>query len=245
MGPANGNEGLRFKMQTRQMALAERCGDGLPVHPGSAELFKRRLRAAANGNAGSLQNFNPRIKNRTFRRAQRRRRRNPVDAGAFKKVIAVPVPHGDHVQLGADVILSVEELGQLANGQTVAHRDGKVRHEAGFVRIEHRPFHDLSAQRIGTIQNKKRNLAFGRFFHAVGHGDRVGVETHASVLNIEDQRVDALQHFIGWTARIAVQAVNRKARRGIFRGRHVFVGAAGEPVLGAEQRDELQARCPS
>src|SRR2546429_8149610 len=99
MGPANGNEGLRFKMQTRQMALAERCGDGLPVHPGSAELLKRRLRAAATGNAGSLQNVNPRIDTRTFRRAERWRRGGPVDAGAFNKVIAVLVPHGDHVEL--------------------------------------------------------------------------------------------------------------------------------------------------
>ena len=83
----------------------------------------------------------------------------------------------------------------------------------------------------------------GSFFQRIGHAGNIGVESGANILNIEDQRVDALEHFIGWTARIAVQAVNRQASRGILRGDHVFVGAAGEPVLGAEQRDELHARC--
>ncbi len=97
---------------------------------------------------------------------------------------------------------------EFADGQCIAHGNWKIGDEICFVGIEHRAFDDFSAERIGTIQNVKRNIAFGGFFHGVGHGDGVSVKADAGILNIEDQRVDSLQHFVGGPQSFAVEREN-------------------------------------
>src|SRR5882724_2606041 len=232
--PGDRDERLRGKVHSREMALVERRGDIVSVQPGRSEFFKRCFGAAANGDSGVLQNFNAGIKNGTLGRAQIRRGRNPSDASAFKEIVAMPVLHGDDVQVGADVILGVEELRELSNGEPVAHRQWKIRHEISFVGVEHRAFHNLPAERIGAVQDKKSDVAFGGFLHAIGHRRGVRVEAHARILNIEYQRVDSFQHFVRGAESFAVEAVNRQAGRGVFRRSDFFVVAAGEPVFRAE-----------
>src|SRR5712664_34661 len=237
----DGDEGLCGEMQAGKMALVQCRGDIFAVEPGSAKLFKRSLGAAADGDAGILQNFYAGIEDGSLDRPEIRRGRNPLHAGALKKIVAMPIPHGNDVKVGADVILGVEELGELANREAVAHRQWKIPDEICFVGVEHRSFHDFTAERIGPIEHEKSDVAFRGFLHAVSHRCRVRVESDAGVLNIEDERVDALEHFIRGTERFAIKTMNGKAGGGIFGGRYLFIVAAGEAVLRTEESDEFKA----
>ncbi len=130
----------------------------------------------------------------------------------------MPVPHSDHVQIGADVIFCVEKLCEFPDGQRVTHRQRKVRDQIRLVRIEHRPFDNLSSQEVRSVQYEKGDFPFRGFLHAIRHAHRVGVKPHTRVLNIENQRVDALEHFVGGTSRVPIKAVDGKASRRIFGG---------------------------
>src|SRR6267143_6310799 len=135
---ADGNEGLRYETNSRKMALIKSRGNFFTINPRRAKLFERCLRTSANGDARVLQDFNARVEDGTLGGAQIRRWWNPLDTRAFKKVVAMPVLHGDHVQVRADVIFDVEELRELADGQSVPHGQGKISHEIRFVRVQHR-----------------------------------------------------------------------------------------------------------
>src|SRR3954468_371237 len=106
----------------------------------------------------------------------------------------MPIFHGNDVEVGADVIFGIEELRQLADGEAITHGQRKVSDEAGLVAIEHGSFNNGAAERVGAVENVKSDFALGGFFHAVSHGGGVSVEAHAGVLNIENERVDALKH---------------------------------------------------
>ena len=122
------------------------------------------------------------------------------------------------MQLGADVILGVEKLREFPDRQPVAHRQRKVRHEIGFVRIEHRSFDNFSAKKVRPVEDKEGDFAFRGFLHAITHRCRIRVEPHARVLNIEDQRINTLEHFLRGTPRLPIKTVNGKACRRIFGG---------------------------
>src|SRR5260370_4764900 len=153
----------------------------------------------------------------------------------------MPVPLGNDVKVGAYVIVGVEELGELANREAVTHRQWKIRDGTCFVGVEHRSFHDFAAERIGPVEHEKSDVAFGGFLHAISHRCGVRVESDAGVLNIEDERVDALEHFIRGTKRFAIKTVNGKACGGSFGGRDLFIVAAGEAVLRTEESNEFKA----
>ena len=146
----------------------------------------------------------------------------------------MPVPHGDDVQVYSDMIFNVEKLRELSDGQRVAHRQRIVRDEAGLVRVEHRAFDNFSAQQVRPVEHVESDLSFRGLFHAIRHRRRVGVKPHARVLNVEDKRVNSLEHFIGRTPRFAIETVNGKARGGILGGSNFFITAPGEAVLRAE-----------
>src|SRR5947207_121718 len=120
----DGDEGLRGEIQTGKMTPVQCGGDIVAVEPGSAKFFKRGLRAPADGDTGVLQNFNAGVKNGTLRGAEIGRGRNPLDAGALKEIVAMPVPYGDEVKVGAGVIFDVVKLGDLANREALSHSHG-------------------------------------------------------------------------------------------------------------------------
>jgi len=151
----------------------------------------------------------------------------------------MPVFHGDDVKVGADVIFGVEKLGELANREAVTHRQRKISDEICFVGVQHRPFHDFTAERIGTVENEESDLAFGGFLHAVSHRCRVRVKPDARVLNVEDKRVDPLEHFIRGTERFAIETMDGKSGGGIFGRSDLFIVAAGEAVFRTEESNQL------
>ena len=151
----------------------------------------------------------------------------------------MPVLHGDHMQVRADVIFGVEKLREFADGESVPHGHGKISDEIRFVQVQHRALDNFTTDRIGAIENEKRDVMLGRFLHAIGHGRRVGIKTHPGVLDVEDQRVDAFEHFIRRPKRVAIKAVDREARGWIFCGGDFFIVAAGQSVFRAEKRNHL------
>ena len=80
-----------------------------------------------------------------------------------------------------------------------------------------------------------------RRLHAVAHRGDESVEAHAGTLNVEDENVEALQHFLGGTARVAIEAENFQAGRGVGGIWDDRVELAGDAVLRTEKRDELYA----
>ena len=123
-----------------------------------------------------------------------------------------------------------------------AHRHRKIADKIRAVAIEHGSFDALSSQRIGPIENVKRDVMRRRGFHRVSHRRDVGVEAHAGILNIEDERIETREHGIRRPLGFAVEAVDGQARRFIRRGRNARIESAADAVLGAEQSHKLHAR---
>ena len=105
--------------------------------------------------------------------------------------------------------------------------------------VERRPFDLEAVDRIGTIEHDHRDLALGRLLHHVRHRRHVGVEARADVLQVDDERVEPVEHGGGRPPRIAVERVDGQTRS--FRPSrtgHVRVEHAADAVLRAEQRDQ-------
>ncbi len=147
----------------------------------------------------------------------------------------MPILHGDDVKVGADMIFGVEELGELSNREAVTQRQGKITNEIRFVSVKHGAFYDFTAQRVRPVEDKERDVAFGGFLHAISHRCGVRVKPHAGVLNVKDECVNALEHFICGTERFAIEAMNGQAGGGIFAGSGLFIVVAGKAVLRAEE----------
>src|SRR6185437_13934073 len=214
-----------------------------PVNPRRAEKFEGRIRAAANGNAASLQDFDAGIEERGVERPQIRRGRKPRQASRFEGIFAMPILHLDDVQVDADFVFGVEHLRELAGRHGVARRQREISDEIELVAVKNRAFDRDAIDRIGAVENVKRNVMLRRGFHRITHRRDESVEAHAGVLNIVDERVDALKHLVGRTPRVAVEAVNRQPSGGVGAGSDVSICRAGETVLGTENGDEFYARC--
>src|SRR5882762_2318617 len=108
---ADGNEWLIHEVDAGKAFCVEHRGDFFAVDPGGAEFFEWRFGAAADGDARVLKNLEAGIEQRAFQRAQVGGGGNPLQSGAFEEIVAMPVFHGDHVELNIDVIFRVQELG--------------------------------------------------------------------------------------------------------------------------------------
>ena len=75
----------------------------------------------------------------------------PVASTVLEEVVSAPILHRNNVQIAIDMILGVEKLRQLSDSKAIAHRQRKVRRERDLVRIQHRPFDNITAHRIGPV----------------------------------------------------------------------------------------------
>src|SRR6266699_2624990 len=103
--------------------------------------------------SGNRDDLDSRIKDGPLDRPKIWRGRNPFDAGALKEIIAMPVPHGNDVQVRPNVIFGVEELCEFPDRQPVAYRQRKVRDEIRLVRIEHRAFDSFPAKGVRPVEH--------------------------------------------------------------------------------------------
>ena len=151
----------------------------------------------------------------------------------------LPVLDRHDGQVGADVVLAVEQPRQLPHRHAVADRHREVADEAELRLVEHRALDLKPVDRVRPVEHDDRHLPLRRLLHGIGHRRHVGVEARADVLEIDDERVDAVEHRRRRPAAVAVERVDRQAGLGVGFGRHVGVEHAADAVLGAEQRDQL------
>jgi hypothetical protein len=85
------------------------------------------------------------------------------------------------------MIFGVEHLRQFTQRHGVTHGHGEIADKRQLAAIEHRPFDDFSAERVGPVQKEVRDVLFRGGFHAVRHRGDEGVEAHPRVLNVEDE----------------------------------------------------------
>ena len=104
---------------------------------------------------------------------------------------------------------------------------------------------DLPAvDRIGPIEHRPPTAPLRGLLHHVAHRELVGVETNPDVLQIDDQRVDAVEN--RFTSAGACRPCKREwiARPvgASLLGRHIRIEHATNAVLRAEERHECHAR---
>ena len=138
------------------------------------------------------------------------------------------------------LVLGVEQPRQLAERHAVADRHREVADEAR-----------VPPCRATGPSIWKPPIGFGRSSTTTGslrfaassmherHRRHVGVEADADVLEIDDDRVDPLEHGRGRPARVAVERVNRQPGLRVDFRRHVGVEHAADAVLRPEQRHQL------
>ena len=136
-------------------------------------------------------------------------------------------------------------LRQFADGHAVTHRSLPIADERLASRIGDGPLHVDSTDGIGPIEHEDRLLCLRGCFKKIPERTLVGVEAHANVLNVVDNRIQ-IGKFFGsgppFRVRVAVDAIDGNAGRGIVRvANGGGVECAGNAVLGAEDRLELNA----
>ena len=124
----------------------------------------------------------------------------------------------------------------------MSRRNRVIRDEREFVAVSNRAFDVETADRIRPIQNKDRQLNLCGFLHHVTKRRDVGIEPRADVLDIVDKRVEIFELLGFGPAALAVEGINWKPGRVVFRIRDFVVNEATNAVFGREERDEFHAR---
>ena len=221
-----------------QPSGVHRSCQALTVDPGSPDEFERSRRAPAFGQLGAFDEHRAGIDDGAVERGEIRRRDDPGKTGLVKVHRAAPAVEHDHVEAGADVEVLVEETGQLADRQTVAHRNGKLPDKRAPGLLQVRALDRISANRVRPIADDHRQPASRRRAHAVGHRVDVGVDPRSHVLEIDDEHVEAIQHVVGRLTSVAVERVHRHAPPAVPPVRrldHVVLQIGAESMLGAEE----------
>ena len=106
--------------------------------------------------------------------------------------------------------------------------------------VEHRSRNGYAVDRVGAIEDDEALAVLGRGQHRIPHRRDVGVKARSDVLDVEDERVEPLEHRGGWPAMFAVQADDRDAGRGVEAVvDNGDVELAARAVLRAEEPDEF------
>src|SRR5262245_26130735 len=102
--------------------------------------------------------------------------------------------------------------------------------EGAPVRREHRSGNVDTIDRIRAIEDDEANPALSSDLHRSLHRRRVGVETRADVLQIEDERIEIIEHRARGREAVPIESVDGNSRiRAVTDGAFLF---RAEPVLG-------------
>jgi hypothetical protein len=124
----------------------------------------------------------------------------------------------------------------------VAHGERAGSHKRIEVEPEKVPFHDLSTQGVGPIQDDHFLSGAGRGPEASEHGGGKGVNPGSHILQINYQNVDEIQHVWQGLPDPGVEAENRHLAagiKGVFCLDHVVLVLAAIPMLRPEERFQL------
>ncbi len=168
------------------------------------------------------------------------------EAGRVPVVAALPARHRDHVQRHAapdvQLVALVHQSGQLGHREAVPGGHRVEADERAIGGVELGALDRGAPDRVGPVQHHDLLAQLRRRLHHVAH--RVGerVDARADVLQVHHQRVDVGEHGGRRLARLAVEAVERKALPlGVPGLDHVVLVLAPEPVLRREERGHAEA----
>ena len=226
-----------------QFEFAQRSGERHAVAPRRADTFERRVGAAADREVGAFEQADAWIQQRLREASHVGGRIGPQQARAVEAVLARPAFARDDARIDADAAFALEHAHQLARSHAVAQRSAMPTHERLGSGVEERAAHRHAIDRVGAVEHDESHAVLGARFHAVPHRRDIGVEAATDVLDVEHDRVDALQHLLRRLACLAVERPDRQARRVVLAVADAFlVELALQSVLGREDRDELDGR---
>ncbi len=110
--------------------------------------------------------------------------------------------------------------------------------------VEQRTLHTDSIDGIRPVKDIESQAMTSGFLHGVSHSRDIGVKTSAHVLNIENQSIEASQHFRRGPAPVfLIEAVDGNARRWIRAiGNIGGAGAASNAVFRRQDDHRFYAR---
>ena len=171
-----------------------------------------------------------------------RRRKYPRQTGLVAPHIARPVLHFDDLKVAANAEMLIEHFCELADRHTVP------------CRIAYWPTNDLNASsvivaldivsvdRIWTVADDDSLAIFCGRAHAAGHRVYERVDAASDVLQIDDERIDVRNHFLGRLADLAVERIDHDAGPRIADVRsldHVVLNVPADAVLRTEKRRQV------
>ena len=98
-------------------------------------------------------------------------------------------------------------------------RDRSDPYKGREIRVQQGTLDANTPERVRSIQHDEADLRIRGRLHGELHCADIGIKTDTDVLNVEDERIDPLEHLGRGCARIAVEAVHgdrRKRTRGDF-----------------------------
>ena len=148
--------------------------------------------------------------------------------------LASPALHRHDLEIGSEPEMIVEQASQLTDRHPMPHRDRVLPDERLESADKHRSFHGQAADGIRPIADDRLDAVLTTSRQAIRHRVDVGVNACADVLQVDDQRLDAVEHFRCWFSRFAVERVDRHPPQLVVRVRrfdHVFLEIRSEPML--------------
>src|SRR5437773_1103948 len=249
-------EGVVAQHEPRQPATLEAPAHRPEVEPRRAEDLERTRRPAPLRHVRPFQQHLAGIDDRGVEGRHVRRGKDPGKTGVGEEHAPPPSLHRHHGERAAsgaahpDAVgapdgaaaavghAQVDERGQLAERQPVAHGDGIETHERGVSGPDQVPLERLAAERIRPIEDDDLLAGGGAGLERERRRPLEGVDARPDVLELDEQQVDALQHLRRGRAGLRVEAVDRNAELGIdavSRLDHVVLLLAGEAVLRPEE----------
>ena len=165
-----------------------------------------------------------------------------VGRGAHGKLIdgvAVVIINRYHGEVAANAVfqpaLVVHHLGVLADGHAIDYGHLVQTNKRGVFGLQHGTVH-IKAVGVRSVEDDDGNVVFGGGFHHIAHRGDIGVEPYADILQVEENQVDALQHFGRGLLVFAVERHDGQACLLVFSAVPLGsgVGGATEAMLGRE-----------
>ena len=125
-------------------------------------------------------------------------------------MIAAPIDHGDDRQRTVKPEFFVDQLGDLGRGKSVTVGNRIETNKGQVASLDEVSFNQLTSDRIRPIENDELDVITSTGFHPMGHRPNIGVVARANVLNVKDERIEAVEHFFRWNPGRAVEAVHWK-----------------------------------
>ena len=152
----------------------------------------------------------------------------------------LPAPAADDHEVCPDPVPAVQKSGDLAGGHPVPVGQRVEPYEGEVVVPDEIPFHG-AADRVRAVEHEDALAVLGRGLHRVGHRPDVGVVARADVLDVEDERVESLEHLCLRPAGGPVEAVHRDPSLPVGDLDQVLLHGV-EAVLRGEERRQRHLR---